>query len=244
MARTVIVAEIPGLINQVLVREGDHVKAGDPVAKLDTHKLDTELQASQQEARRYNAEAERARAMGDEAAANVAFLQASVAAENMNKISADIASATLRSRIDGVVLTKDLELHVGEPLQPGTPFAEVAALDSWEAQIDLNEKKVGFVEKKLATGKPVDVSFVLYSQSSHTFHGQLVKHEQISSQAIAREKENVFLVSLKNIEVPPPLKSALRPGLTGRGKIELGRRPLIAIWTQRVWDWLMMRMIG
>jgi hypothetical protein len=122
-------------------------------------------------------------------------------------------------------------LRVGEQLQPGTPFAEVASLESWEAQIDLNEKKIGLVEKKLAKGDPVAVSFVLYSQSSHTFRGQLVKHEQISSQAVAREKENVFLVSLKNIDVPPQLKNALRPGLTGRGKIELGRRPLIAIWT-------------
>jgi hypothetical protein len=88
------------------------------------------------------------------------------------------------------------------------------------------------------------VSFVLYSQSSHTFRGQLVKHEQISSQAVAREHENVFLVTLKNIDVPPQLKNALRPGLTGRGKIELGRRPLIAIWTQRIWNWFVMRMIG
>jgi hypothetical protein len=244
MERAVIVTEIPGLISQVLVREGDHVKAGDPVAKLDTHKLETELQASAQEASRYRAEAERARALGDEGAATVAYLQAGVAEENMKKITADIASATLRSRIDGIILTKDLELRVGEPLQPGTPFAEVASLESWEAQIDLNEKKIGLVEKKLAKGDPVNVNFILYSQSSHTFHGQLVKHEQISSQAIAREKENVFLVTLKNIDVPPQLKNALRPGLTGRGKIELGRRPLIALWTQRVWSWFVMRMIG
>ena len=241
--RTVIATEIPGLIKEVLVREGDHVKAGQPVAKLDTHKLETELQGSAQEALRYRAEAERARALGDEGAAAVAFLQAGVAEGNVQKITADIASATLKSRIDGVVLTKDLELRVGEPLQPGTPFAEVASLDSWEAQIDLNEKKIGLVEKKLAEG-PLAVSFVLYSQSSHTFRSQLEQHEQISSQAIARDTENVFLVTLKNFEVPPQLENALRPGLTGRGKIELGRRPLIAIWTKRIWDWFVMRMIG
>jgi hypothetical protein len=61
---------------------------------------------------------------------------------------------------------------------------------------------------------------------------------------VAREKENVFIVTLKNIAVPEDLKAALRPGLTGRGKIELGRRPLIAIWGSRVWEWFQMRMIG
>ena len=123
-------------------------------------------------------------------------------------------------------------------------FAEVAALDLWEAQIDLHEQKIGFVEKELGKGKPVDISFVLYSQSSHVFHAKLDRREQISSQAMAREKENVFLITLKNIEVPPVLQSALRPGLTGRGKIELGRRPLVAIWASRIWEWFQMRMIG
>ena len=244
MNRTAIVAEIPGRIEHVWVREGDRVKAGDKIAQLDTRKLVLELEANVQERRRFNAEAERYRALGDEAAANVAFLQVTVADANEKKINADIASAVMRSRIDGVVVTKDLELHLGETLQAGTAFAEVAALDAWEAQIDLHEKKIGLVEKELAKGKPVDVSFVLYSQSSHTFHGQIKTHEQISSQAMAREKENVFLITLKNIEVPPALQSALRPGLTGRGKIELGRRPLIAIWTSRIWNWFQMRMIG
>ena len=113
----------------------------------------------------------------------------------------------------------------------------------WEAQIDLNERKVGFVEEKLRQG-PVEISFKLYSQSSHTFFGTLKDHAQISSQAMAREKQNVFLITLKNIQVPPALQSALRPGLTGRGKIELGRRPLIVLWATRVWEWFQMRMIG
>ncbi len=244
MHRTAIVAEIPGRIERVLVREGDHVKAGDPIAQLDTHKLDLDLEANRQDRRRMNAEAERYRALGDEAAVNIASLQMAGADALEKKINADIASATLRSRIAGVVVTKDLELHLGEYLQAGTAFAEVAALDAWEAQIDLHEKKIGLVEKELAKGKPVEVSFVLYSQSSHTFQGKIERHEQISSQAMAREKENVFLITLKNIEVPPALQTALRPGLTGRGKIELGRRPLIAIWTSRIWNWFQMRMIG
>ena len=244
MKRTAIVAETPGRIERVLVREGDRVKAGDPIAQLDTRKLETDLETNAQERRRLNAEAERYRALGDEAAANVAFLQAAVADQNEKRINADIASAVLRSRIDGVVVTKELELHIGEYLQAGAPFAEVAALDSWEAQVDLREKKIGFVEKELAKGHPVDVSFVLYSQSSHTFHSKLERHEQISSQAIARENENVFLITLKDIEVPPALQSALRPGFTGRAKIELGRRPLIALWARRIWEWFQMRMIG
>jgi multidrug resistance efflux pump len=244
MQRTAIVTEIPGRIERVLVREGSRVQAGEPVAQLDTRRLETELETNVQEKRRLYAEAERHRGLGDEGAANVAYLQARVAEENEKKVTADIAAATLRSRISGVIVTKDIELHAGEYLQAGTPFAEVAALDDWEAQIEVSEKTIGRVERELGKGRPVDVSFILYSQSSHTFQGKLERHDQISSQAVAREKENVFIVTLKNIAVPEDLKAALRPGLTGRGKIELGRRPLIAIWGSRVWEWFQMRMIG
>ena len=243
MNRTAIVAEIPSSIDRVFVREGDRVQAGAPIAQLDTRKLQIELETNVQERRRYTAEAERYRALGDEAAANVAFLQANVSDQNEKRINDLIASATLRSRIDGVVVTKDLELHAGEFLQPGAIFAEVAALDAWEAQIDLHEKEIGFVEKQLNKG-PIDVSFRLYSQGSHTFTEKLKDHTQISSQALARDKQNVFLITLKNVEVPPALQSALRPGLTGRGKIELGRRPLILLWSTRIWQWFQMRMIG
>lgn len=243
MNRTGVVAEIEARVERVLVREGTHVKAGEPVAQLDTRKLETELETNVQERRRLNAEAERYRALGDEASANLAFLQAAVADQNEKRINADIASAVLRSRIDGVVVTKDLELRIGEFLQPGALFAEIAALDAWEAQLDLHEKKIGFVEEKLRKG-PVGISFKLYSQSSHTFSGTLKEHAQISAQAMARETENVFLITLKNIDVPPALQNALRPGLTGRGKIELGRRPLILIWSSRIWEWFQMRMIG
>lgn len=244
MKRTAVVAEIAGRIERVLVHEGDHVKAGQPIAQLDTRRLETELEGNAQEKRRFNAEAERYRAMGDEASASVAFLQVRVAEESEKKIIADIAAATLRSRIDGVVLTKDLEVHVGEFLQPGSALAEVAALDDWEAQIDVSEKKVGEVEKLLAKGGPVPVSFVLYSQSSHVFQSELTSHEQISSQAIPRDKDNVFVITLKNLTIPDELRPALRPGLTGRGKIELGRRPLAGIWASRIWKWLQLRLIG
>ena len=243
MNRAAIVAEIPSSIDKVFVREGQRVKAGEPIAQLDTRKLEIELETNTQERRRFHAEAERYRALGDEASANVAFLQVAVADQNEKRINDLIASATLRSRIDGVVVTKDLELHVGEYLQPGAIFAEVAALDAWEAQIDLHEKEIGFVEKELRKG-PIDVSFRLYSQGSHTFTEKLKDHAQISSQAMAREKQNVFLITLKNVQVPPALQSALRPGLTGRGKIELGRRPLIMLWSTRIWQWFQMRMIG
>jgi hypothetical protein len=89
MERAVIVTEIPGLISEVFKRGRRSREGRRPGWRNSTrHKLDTELQASAQEARRYRAEAERARALGGRRARRtVAFLQAGVAEENMNKIT-------------------------------------------------------------------------------------------------------------------------------------------------------------
>jgi len=247
MRRATIVSEVPGRIEKVHVREGDHVVKGAEVAQLDTKRLEMELEATRQDMRRLLAEAERYRGLGDEGSAQIPFLQATVAEQNEKKLQADIASTTLRTPITGVILTKDIELRAGEVIQAGTPFAEVAALDAWELQIDVSEKQIGRVEEVLpragsAAGK--DVNFILYSQSSYKLHAQLERHEQISAAAYPREKENVFVVTLQNIDIPPAIQPAMRPGLTGRAKIDLGRKPLIWIAARRVWHWFELRLIG
>jgi multidrug efflux pump subunit AcrA (membrane-fusion protein) len=170
-----------------------------------------------------------------------------VAEENAGRLRADLASATLRSPIDGVVVTKDLELRTGETLQLGASFAEVASFGEWELQMEVNEKQIGKVERALkgeGEGAPRDVNFILYSQSGVKLKGQLVHYDQISAAAFPRETENVFLLTLPNIEIPPELQPALRPGLTGRAKIDLGRRPLGWLWARGIWNWFRMRMIG
>ena len=247
MKRSAVVPEVPGRVERVLVREGAHVQKGAPIAQLDTRRMETELATNEQEKRRLYAEAERHRGLGDEGSANVAYLSARVAEETEKKLQADIAAATLRSAIDGVILTKDLELRQGEFIQPGTPFAEVAALDQWEVQIDVNEKEIGKVEKAVPPsggGEPKHVHFILYSQSAHKLHGLLARHEQISAAAYPREDQNVFVVTLQNITIPPELQPAMRPGLTGRAKIDLERRPLVQLLARRVWKWFQLRLIG
>jgi biotin carboxyl carrier protein len=242
VVRSGIVAEVPGRVDKVLVRENQHVKKGDPIAQLDVRRLETELAQNEQERLRLLAEAERYRGgpQPDEAGAQVALIQARAAEQNGKKLQLDIAAATLRSPIDGVVLTKDLELRTGEFIQAGTTFAEVAALNDWMLQIDVPEKKIGKIEKyvpKTGDARPLDVRYILYSQSALKLMTRLSSHDEISAAAHPRDTENVFIISLKDLALSEDLKPALRPGLTGRASVELGRKPLCFIWAQRVWDW-------
>ncbi len=237
-----IVSEVPGRVEKVMVQEGSLVKAGDPVAVLDMRRFETELDGVRKDIARLDAEAERYRAAGDEAGAQVNSLQAASARENAKRLEADIASGTLRSPIDGVILTKDVEKHAGEFIQTGTALAEVAALDAWHLKMDVNQNDLGHLEKKLE-GHELPVSYILYSQTAHTLSSKLTNPRQISAAAEARETEHVFVVTLDDIQIPPDLRDSMRPGLTGKAKIDLGRKPLGWLWVRRVWDWVQLRML-
>jgi biotin carboxyl carrier protein len=231
-----IVAEVPGRVEKIFVREGSRVNKGDAIAELDKRRIETDLETARKETARLDAESERHRGAGDEASAQVASLQAAAARENIKKLEADLAAATLRSPIDGVILTKDVEKHVGEFIQAGTALAEVGGTEEWDLKIDVNQRDIGRLEKRLEGGA-LDVNYILYSQTAHTLGARLEKKQQISSAAEARETEHVFIVTIEGIQVPKEVESALRPGLTGRAKVNLGFKPLGWIWGAGVWRW-------
>ncbi|MEA3187187.1 MAG: hypothetical protein QOD99_1017 [Chthoniobacter sp.] len=242
--RALVVPEINGRIDSISVREGDHVTRGQVLAQLDTRRFKLELESVQQDKLRYLADADRSRAAGDEAGAQVSLLQVKVLEQNEKKIEADIQSGTLRSPIEGVVMTKDLDLRGGEVMQAGAVFAEVDGLDAWELRAEINERDVGLVEKALQAKGVLGLSYVLYSQSAHVLRTELKSPQQISASAYPKEKENVFFLTVQNPEIPAEISKTLRPNLTGRAKLEMGRQPLLYTTFHKLYRWFQYRMIG
>lgn len=247
MDRSAVVPEVPGRIEKVFVREGTRVKKGDPIAQLDKFRFETELAKLAQDKLRLENEAKRLSGQGDEASAQIASLEARSAEQQEKILRADLEATTLRAPLDGRVLTKDIELRAGEFIQPGSPFAEIAGLDRWEVQAEVPEKQIGLIGARFPVGRepePVDLSFILYSQSAHTFRSRITNRDQLSAVAYPRENENVFIITVQDVSVPASMKEALRPGLTGRAKVELGRKPLVLIWSRKIANWVRLKWIG
>jgi GAF domain-containing protein len=242
--RAAIVPEVPGRIQKVFVKEGMHVKKGDPIAQIDTSRLELERDSAEQDKLRLRAEADRLRGLNNEAEALVVSLQASVSEKREQSLKKDIEAATMRSTIDGVVQTKDLEMHTGEFIQVGSMFAEIAAPENWDLLVEVDEKRIGKLERHMGeSSAPLPVEYILYSQSSYKLHGEIKDRQQISAMAYPKEKENVFIVTLPSIQVPEELRDDLRSGLTGRAKVTLGREPL-AWWSWKsLATWLRLKFI-
>ncbi len=244
LSRAIVVPEISARIETVLVHEGEHVTRGQPLALLDTRRLKLDLDGTEQEKLRYQADADRLGAAGDVAAAQVSKLEVNVLEEQAKKIQADIDSATLRSPIDGIVMTKDLELREGEVLQQGAPFAEIDDTTKWQLHAEINERDIASVEEAFQQRKALDMTYILYSQSAHTLRARITDAGQISATAYPRDKDNVFLVTIDNPDIPADIVDDIRPGLTGRAKVDLGKECLLMTLCRKLYRWYQFRMIG
>jgi multidrug efflux pump subunit AcrA (membrane-fusion protein) len=144
-----------------------------------------------------------------------------------------VDNAQLRSPIDGVVVTPDLENAAGKHLDAGNSFAQVLDLSSAVVQISVSERDTVLVTSGLNAAIKLD------SYPQRTFRGKV---SVVSPEARAGDGERTFIV-----EVPLSNSDAnLRSGMIGRGKISLGWRPAgyvllrkPALWAwQSLWNWI------
>lgn len=219
--RAVAPSEIGGRISEVLVREGDEVRAGQVLARLDDTKINLDLAVARQEKARFETEADKFRVAGDEGQRRVAELQAELAAHEIARLKHDLTLCEIKSPIAGHVLTKDLHLKVGQVLQEGDVFCEIANLDRWQCVIDVRESDVSQIEEQLRDGNEVPVDFILYSHTTQKRQASVRSLAAISQLSTAADRHNVYQVTAE-VDPDPALAREFKPGYTGRAKLDAG----------------------
>lgn len=246
--RVKVVPEVSGRVEKVIAREGQNLKAGDPIAKLETSAYDAELAHTREEAMAASAEVQKYRGLNDPASEQIAQTKVRSAEQKIKRLERDIQAATLRAPMDGTLLTKDIELLQGVYLNAGADFAVVGTTTAWDVLVHIHEKEVGKVEKLFKEKGSVEVKFILYTHNQTELSGKIVNQSQFSQIAYPHEresavKENAFILTLPNVKAPPDVMRGFRPDLTGRASIQLGRRPLIALWSERIIQWFRLRWV-
>ncbi len=161
-SRTVstLASEIPGLVIELAVDEGDRIDSGQILARLRTQNLEIDLLAAQaqlkeDEARRRFSEVnlKRARDMMSEGIysqhqlddaqfeadaweGRIERLRAQIA-----RINDDLLRSTIRAPFDGVVTKKFAE--VGEWVREGGDLVEVLSMDALEVRVEVPERYYG-----------------------------------------------------------------------------------------------------
>ncbi len=137
---------VDGIVDRVLVTEGDTVAAGTPLAVLWNPGLESAFLGRQGEARRLAVRKARAEARGNmSAAAEASAILAEVTAE-LEVLRVRRERLVVRAPIGGTVLGYRLQERLGQHLLEGDELATIASLDGRLARVRIPLKRAGELE--------------------------------------------------------------------------------------------------
>ncbi|MEP7325618.1 MAG: GAF domain-containing protein [Gemmatimonadota bacterium] len=172
---TEVRAMVPGVIERVLVREGDQVAQGAPVARLRNLELEATRASSMAEAATAERSAALAASRGD--AAEERSQRARL--ENLNLeiglLGQDIDALTVRAPNSGVVLTPRVEERTGLRMNAGDPVVTIGRIDTVTIEFTVDQHDLSV----LKTGQPVRLR--VDALPDRTFEGNLVFLGQLPS---------------------------------------------------------------
>lgn len=205
-------AKTGGVIEAILVEEGQRVKAGQALARLETDRLRLEVARSkasldqlEQDFKR-NASVYQRNLVSREAYERSKFdLDGARAAYDLARLALD--ESEIKAPFAGVVSLRYVK--VGNMVQAGSPAFRVTKMDSLQAQIYVPERDI----YKLAAGQSTTLTVDAWPQK--TFKGSILRVNPVVDASTGTVKVTVAMA---------PEQPELKPGMFGRMEILYDRR--------------------
>jgi RND family efflux transporter MFP subunit len=221
----VAVAPEDGYVATASVRPGDVVKKGQELATLDSK--DLELEHVKWTSQREQLAKEYREALAKFERAQVSILRARIEQSDAQiaLLNEQLARTQIMAPFDGVIVSGDLTRTLGSPVERGQVLYKIAPLNDYRVVLEVDER---------------DFSDVVLGQSGFLALAAAPNERleiivnKVTPVSTAEDGSNFFKVEA-SLASPP---EHLRPGMQGVGKIEVGERKLIWIWTHRIVDWL------
>ncbi len=123
------------------------------------------------------------------------------------------------------MISGDLSQRIGGSVNRGEVLFEIAPLTGYRVVIEVDERQIA----DIAAGQTGEVVFGAIPERAF---GLVI--DEIIPVALARDGRNMFRVEAHLSET----SDSLRPGMNGVGKIDIGERKLIDIWTRPILEWV------
>lgn len=220
-----LVAPQDGYLKAIHARPGDLVKKGDAIAQLNDDDLRLEERKVRSQRQQFQQEYDNALASSNRVEAAIANAKIDQADIQLRLLAQQSQRAQLLAPADGMVVSDDISQTLGAPIKQGDVLFEIAASSGYRVQLFVDEHEITAIK----SGHKGHVK--LSSLPSETFEFTVTKITPISE---IRDGRNFFRVEADlTREIPE-----LRTGMTGSGKIAVGRKPLVWIWFHDIWHWL------
>lgn len=223
-----VVSPQDAYLGKISVRPGDSVKKGTLLAQLNDEDLRLERRKVASQAQQYRQAYDSALANSNRVEAAIANAQLDQATIQLQLLDQQLARTQLVAPIDGIIVSDDIAQTQGAPVKQGDVLFEIAAGQQYRVQLFVDERDI--------------------AQVQHGQHGQLklaslpteefvTRVKLITPISEVREGRNYFRVEMEIVDAADNA-ALLRPGMTGTGKVEIGKRALGWIWFHDLWHWL------
>ena len=211
--RRILTAPFDAQLDACLVKPGDRVSEGQLLAKFDGRTIANEIESLAAEEKQAKQNYDAAVVKGESARATEAMFDLERLDGRLRVLRRRQSKLDLRSSINGVIVSGDLEEAIGATVSTGQRLFELAPLDHLTAEIEIDEADVHLVN----VGGDVLVEFDGSPGESYT-----ARLERIYPRAEMRDGENVFVAEASingNLRM-------LSPGMRGQAQVDVGWRPL------------------
>ncbi|MCC6579218.1 MAG: HlyD family efflux transporter periplasmic adaptor subunit [Phycisphaeraceae bacterium] len=191
-SRRIVPAPYQGDLADVMVRPGDTIKAGDTLARLNATELKLQRAEAYSQLKVYTLQAQKARAerkIADEQQATASLDQVRA---KLQLLDYQIEKSTIRSPIDGVVLSGDWVDKIGGVVNQGDPMFEVAPLLDLRAVLKIPEADIDQIENHIAIHHEMPKGIL--ATRSQPDQGFLFRVQQIVPMAGPISGQNVFQI--------------------------------------------------
>ena len=232
-------AEVSGVVRQVLVKQGDSVKAGQTLAVLENPDVESGAQILAQQLAMANSEVRLAQARADQAKIGAAVQEQQRLESEWTVAQGKVDALDVRAPFAGVVATPRVEQKATEYLAAGDELCEIVDRSTMKARILVRDWEL----EQVPAGAPAQLKVLPYPFRTYSGSVAQVLPAAAPDKPVAQPQDlerlgqqltNYFAV----ITVFPNPDASLREGMTGTAKIAGVSRPLAWQAGRAAWRWI------
>lgn len=226
--RRAVVAPFEGYLESAGVKAGQQVVKGQEMSRLDDRDLTLEKLGYLSEQSKLQRQYEEAVAERNRAEASIVQAQLKQNNAQLNLIESQLERTRMVAPFDGLVVSGDLSQRLGSAVEQGEVLFEVSPLDSYRVILWVDEHQMADLTENMQG------QLVLNALPDQTFNFQV---NLVTPVTEAKDGGNYFRVEA---ELQDAI-AELRPGMEGVGKVVVGERKLIWIWTYSLVQWIKLK---
>jgi multidrug efflux pump subunit AcrA (membrane-fusion protein) len=228
-----LTAPTDGFLQAVHARPGDRVRAGQALLELAPQDLELDARRLESEQAQHQNAYMAALARSDRAQMGLHLARSDEVAARLQLVRRELGRTRISAPMDALVLDGDLSRSVGMPVRRGDTLMRLTPDQAPRVVIEVDERDIDAVRP----GQPARLAL-----SALPWDTLALQVERVQPAARSVDGANVFEVEARlqgdSPTGTPTAATALRPGLTGVARIEVGRQSRLVTLASRTVDWL------